>query len=192
MSESFDKNNLIFEIVYKDEWMMSVLSTARSLKLPDWWIGAGFLRNKVWDVLHEMKSDPRDSDVDLIYFDPLNSSEEADTMLLTRVLQQHPGVNWSVKNQSRMHLRNGDAPYQSSTDAIRFWPEICTSVGIKLNDKSELAIAAPYGLDDILNLIVRPTPTFELKRDIYQARLLKKGWKTRWPKLQILGLSLKA
>lgn len=157
--------------------------------MPDWWIGAGFLRNKIWDALHEMEGDSLESDVDFIYFDPLNSSEAADIFLLNRVLQQLPGVKWSVKNQSRMHLRNGDAPYLSSTDAIRFWPEVCTAVGIKLNDKSDLEVSAPYGLDDIFNLIVRSTPAFELKSDVYRARQLKKGWKNRWPKLQIHGLS---
>lgn len=31
-----------------------------------------------------------------------------------------------VKNQARMHLRNGDRPYQSATDAMRYWPETAT------------------------------------------------------------------
>lgn len=25
----------------------------KSLALPDWWIGAGFVRSKVWDMLHK-------------------------------------------------------------------------------------------------------------------------------------------
>ena len=42
----------ILDLIAKDEWMMGVLRTARSLHLPDWMIGAGFVRNKVWDYLH--------------------------------------------------------------------------------------------------------------------------------------------
>ncbi len=35
------------ELVRDDEWMMRVLRCADSVGLPDWWIGAGFLRNAV-------------------------------------------------------------------------------------------------------------------------------------------------
>ena len=35
--------------------MMNVLNEANKLNLPDWVIGAGFLRNKVWDYLHDIK-----------------------------------------------------------------------------------------------------------------------------------------
>ena len=32
--------------------MMDLLKGAKSLNLPDWWICAGFVRSKIWDVLH--------------------------------------------------------------------------------------------------------------------------------------------
>jgi hypothetical protein len=35
--------------VYQDAEMMNILRIARDLGLPDWWIGAGFLRNRIWD-----------------------------------------------------------------------------------------------------------------------------------------------
>ena len=41
----------IINLIKNDEWMMSVLGEAEKLCLPDWMIGAGFLRNKVWDFL---------------------------------------------------------------------------------------------------------------------------------------------
>jgi len=39
----------ISKIIEADDWMMDVLRAAEKLQLPDWWIGAGFLRNKIWD-----------------------------------------------------------------------------------------------------------------------------------------------
>ena len=39
-----------------------------------------------------------------------------------------PGIDWSVKNQARMHLRNGDPPYSGATDAMRHWPETATAI----------------------------------------------------------------
>ena len=61
----------IVSLIEGDEWMIGVLQTARELRMPDWFIGAGFVRNKVWDFLHEF-SEPNAgmSGVDLVYFDP--------------------------------------------------------------------------------------------------------------------------
>ncbi len=37
----------IINLVAADSWMMDVLHQAEKLNLPNWMIGAGFLRNKV-------------------------------------------------------------------------------------------------------------------------------------------------
>jgi len=39
----------VVNLIQKDAWMMKVLYTAKNLNLSDWMIGAGFVRNKVWD-----------------------------------------------------------------------------------------------------------------------------------------------
>ena len=36
----------IENLVRSDPWMMKVLQAAEELGLPDWWIGAGFLRGR--------------------------------------------------------------------------------------------------------------------------------------------------
>ncbi|HGB3473288.1 TPA: nucleotidyltransferase family protein [Salmonella enterica subsp. diarizonae serovar 61:l,v:z35] len=35
----------------------------------------------------------------------------------------------SVKNQSRMHLRNDDHPCRSTENALLYWPETATAAG---------------------------------------------------------------
>ncbi len=42
----------IADIIEKDQWMMKVLKAVKTLNLPDWWIGAGFVRSKIWDSIH--------------------------------------------------------------------------------------------------------------------------------------------
>jgi hypothetical protein len=37
-----------------------------------------------------------------------------------------------------------------------------------------------------LNLIVRPTPAFERKMDVYRERVRSKDWPARWPSLTVL------
>lgn len=43
----------IIALIKDDKWMMEILETVKSLNLPDWWICAGFVRSKIWDVLHD-------------------------------------------------------------------------------------------------------------------------------------------
>ena len=69
------------------------------LELPDAWIGAGFIRNSVWDVLHGREIDAsRLNDVDVLFFDrdDLRKEHEADIERRLRTLA--PNVPWSVKN----------------------------------------------------------------------------------------------
>jgi hypothetical protein len=46
-------------------------------------------------------------------------------------------------------------------------------------------IAAPLGLDDLFDLVLRPTPRFrEDKRMIYEDRIRSKSWLKSWPLLK--------
>jgi hypothetical protein len=85
----------------------ALLSQVESLDLPDGWIGAGFIRNAVWDVLHGYPIDAsRLNDVDVIYFDPADAGEDRDAVLERKLKASAPDVPWQVRNQARMHRRN--------------------------------------------------------------------------------------
>jgi uncharacterized protein len=45
--------NATARLIRSDAWMMECLQAVERLKLPDWYIAAGFLRNAIWDFLHE-------------------------------------------------------------------------------------------------------------------------------------------
>src|SRR5690349_2739285 len=82
----------------------ALLSHVESLGLPDGWIGAGFIRNAVWDVLHGRPIDISHlNDVDVIFFDPDAAGRERESELECRLRAIAPGTLWSVKNQARMH-----------------------------------------------------------------------------------------
>ncbi len=172
----------ILKLVYDDPWMMAVLRAAQSLQLSDWMIGAGFIRNKVWDYLHGYQQRTPYDDIDLIYFDSQDVSEASEKKF-EEILGNKLKVNWSVKNHARMHLINGDKPYASTADGLSHWVETATCTAIKLNDKDQLELIAPHGLDDLVNLIVRPSPKFTRQLNIFYDRISKKGWLAKWPKL---------
>jgi len=165
----------------------ALLSHVESLDLPDGWIGAGFVRNAVWDVLHGRTVDgSRLNDVDVVFLDPADASEERDAALESRLRALAPGPSWQVKNQARMHRRNGDAPYGSTFDAIACWPETATAVAAR-TVRGRVEVIAPYGVEDLIGMIVRPTPAFADKMHIYRERITAKQWTACWPKLTILA-----
>jgi len=52
-----------------DDQRMDCLRAARELALPDWALGAGFIRNLIWDHLHRKSVPTALNDIDLIYLD---------------------------------------------------------------------------------------------------------------------------
>ena len=103
----------IIEWLIADSERMQALETAASLQLDDWCLAAGFVRNLVWDRLHGRHQTTPLNDVDLIYYEPESASKERDSAI-EEALRRDSHLPWSVKNQARMHLRNGDQPYTSS------------------------------------------------------------------------------
>jgi len=170
-------------MIADDPWMMRVLRTAATLDLPDWWIGAGFVRARVWDRLAELAAPTVLEDVDVIYHQAGDLSEGFEKEAERRLAEIDPAVPWSVKNQARMHLKNGDAPYRDLSDAIAHWLETATCLAARLDRAERLTIIAPWGLEDLMALRLRPTPSGLRRPDAYQARLKQKNWQARWPLL---------
>jgi uncharacterized protein len=176
----------IVQMVKNDTWMMSVLGEAEKLKLPDWSIGAGFLRNKVWDYLHGIKRDVGDThDIDLVYFDAVHVDEEGDQKLSER-MKGVLGLDWEIVNQAYTHTwHNRDAPYKDTAEGISEWVETATCVGVTLVH-GEPKILAPHGIDDLVALIVRPTPSQKGDLSNFYKRIESKKWLEKWPKLKVV------
>lgn len=171
-------------ILLADPLRMSALDAVRALQLNDGWIGAGFVRDAVWDYLHGMAPGAAFGDVDVVWFDAKSNDPTVDRELEKRLYQHQPSHDWSVKNQARMHLRNGHAPYRSTEEALRYWPETATAVAVRLGENTVIDVLAPYGLDDLFELRLKPTPSFEGKKlAIFNQRVAEKRWQERYPRL---------
>jgi len=179
----------ITTLILQDPLRVKALECVFQLALPDGYLAAGFVRNLVWDHLHQ-KSEPTPlNDLDVIYFDEAED-EQAYLLHEAHLNRLMPSVNWQVRNQAKMHQRNGDRPYLTSLDAMGFWPEKETAVAIrqvKENPNGELQAyecVAAFGLASLFDLHVTPNP----KRDfaIVQARIKQKKWRQTWPKLRVI------
>lgn len=178
----------IVSLIREDKWMMEILESAKSLNLPDWWICAGFIRSKVWDVLHDFSVRTTIPDIDVIYFNPTNIDKLEEKKIEKKLESLIPTIPWSVKNEARMHVKSNMPPYSSSVDAISKFPETATALGVKLDEDDNVILTAPCGIHDVINLEVKPTPYFKETKErveIYEDRITKKNWKSTWKKLKV-------
>ncbi len=167
----------ILALVAADTWRMAALTAVAGLGLPDCWIGAGFARGAVWDRLHGYTERTPLDDIDVVYFDPETRNPAAEASLERRLGEDLPGLPWEVRNQARMHLRNGDPPYCSSADALAHWLETPTAVALRLNHGGELELLAPLGTADLLDLVVRPfvVGVHQLRTDRHLAHVVQRS-----------------
>ncbi len=173
-------------LLLNDTKRMNALAIVRS-HYPESWIGAGFVRDAVWDHRHQRAPQPPTGDVDVIWLNPYETTLHTDTQRETQLQADAPAFMWSVKNQARMHTRNGDAPYSSLQMALWHWPETATAVAVRLAGADRLEIIAPFGLDDLFELRLRPTPRFQQEKyPLFLQRLEEKRWLARYPQLTLI------
>jgi hypothetical protein len=173
-----------------NKWLREILERFEAITLPDTWLVAGCIAQTIWNLGHGQPAEFGLKDVDLIYFDEQDLSFEAEASHERRLrdLFQHLPIKLDVKNEARVHLwyedRFGDAikPYSSSADAIATFPTTATAVGVR-QIRSKFECCAPFGLDDLFNLVVRPNKR-QITRAIYEAKVGR--WRAIWPRLTFL------
>ncbi|WP_081768697.1 nucleotidyltransferase family protein [Herbaspirillum sp. RV1423] len=174
------------ELILADQHRMHILKIVYQLSLPDCWIGAGFVRDAVWDHIHGMVPRSPEGDIDVIFFDSSNVDKNREIFIESLLSNLDGTWRWSVKNQARMHVGNSDLPYASSADALRFWPDTATAVGIRYSNSDGIEVLAPYFLEDLFEARLTPTPRFKSeKKHIFDERIRSKRWLDKWPKLRI-------
>ena len=159
-----------------------------AIDLPDCWLVAGAVAQSVWNDAFCLPPDHGISDLDLVYFDATDLSEEAERRQSTRVRQLLSDLPvWiDVKNEARVHCwyeaRFGRAvePYTSTADAIATFPTTATAIGLQPISNETFA---PHGLSDLFDLIVRPNKK-QITRPVYDAKVAR--WLGLWPELQII------
>ncbi len=116
----------LFSIIKEKPLNLKILKAVQDLGLNDCWVGAGFIRNNVWNNLHKIRNIDIDYDIDVVFHFPENISVSYEEELEKKLLAKIPNLKWSVKNQARMHLKNGHKNYVNVSDAISYWPETAT------------------------------------------------------------------
>ena len=181
----------LIAIVRASDRFMAALAAVRALRLASWCIGAGAVRNLVWDALHGHAVPTPWADVDVAYFDAEDLGRQAEQALQHRLAAVLPGVPWEVANQARVHLwveawfGHAVAPLPSLEAAVASWPEYATAVGIALDDGDALRVIAPHGLGDLFGMVVRRNPA-RVSPETYRQRVASKRYTERWPRVRVI------
>jgi hypothetical protein len=153
-------------IVRSDPGLMCLLRQLRELGLPQWRVVAGCLYQTVWNVLTGRPRGTGIKDYDVIYFDDSDLSWEAENRVIGRVAAATQGCVGpvEVRNQARVHLwfeRRFGCRYPalaSADEALGRYASVVHACGVRLEADGRLAIAAPFGLDDLFAMVIRPNP----------------------------------
>ncbi len=159
-----DLEQRLMSIARDTPWFTEALCAVRALGLHSWCIGAGAVRNLVWDHLHGFASLSALADIDVAYFDATDLSSERDAHLLRELKAILPDAPWEVTNQAAVYqwfeayFGHPVEPLGSLEEAVASWPEYATVVGITLLQDDSLRVIAPYGLEDLFGMAVRRNP----------------------------------
>jgi hypothetical protein len=180
------------DIVRATPSLMHVMTVARELDLPEWLIFSGAIYQPVLNHLTGREADYGIKDYDLGYFDPSDTSYEAEDVVIQRVAKAFASPlreMVEVRNQARVHLwfedkfREPYAPLMSSEEALSRFTTTAFSVGVRLEADDSLTILAPFGLEDLFALRLRPNPnrlTTGFSRTAESAV-------RRWPELSVVA-----
>jgi len=179
------------QIVRADPDLMGLLAAVRPLGLPQWRLVAGCLYQTVWNVLTGRPRRTSIKDYDLAYFDPSDLSWQAEDTVIRRVAAATRGFPGAVeiRNQARVHLwfegRFGVAypPLESTDAALCRYASVVHAVAVRLEPDGRLDIAAPFGLDDLFAMVIRPNRAL----DNHAAHAAKAARvKAIWPELRVI------
>jgi hypothetical protein len=146
--------------------LMTVLETVQALNPPDWLLFSGAIYQRVLNHLTGRPDSYGIKDYDLGYFDP-DTSYEAEDVVIRRVAAAFAAPlseMVEVRNQARVHLwfeaRFGEpyGPLASTPEALERFVSPLFAVGVRLEPNGRMTILAPFGLEDLFAMRLRPNP----------------------------------
>jgi hypothetical protein len=185
------------DIVRADPDLSGLLHAARGLELPQWRLVAGCLYQTVWNVLTNRPARTGIKDYDLIYFDDTDLSWEAEDHVVRCVEARVSDLPapMEVRNQARVHLwfkqRFGAdyPPLRSADEGLTRYASVVHAIGVRLEADDRLDIIAPFRLDDLFAMVIRPNRVMDSEAS-YQAKAARA--KAIWPELVIVPWSTRS
>lgn len=180
----------LIDICLKNQYIKKILDGDPFPNNPNWYLGAGCICQTVWNYQTSKQPHEGIKDYDLIYYNSTDISYETEDSERQRIAASFGNLPIAIDviNEARVHLWYEEKfgkkidQYKTCEDAINAWPTTSTSIGIRKIGK-EYFVYAPYGLNDLFGMIVRPNKTL-ITHEIYQKKVDK--WTKIWPELKVI------
>lgn len=189
-----NKTEQLLQILEQNKSILTILERAQAMGMLNWYLGAGGIVQTVWNIKHGFHPENGIKDYDLVYYDAEDTSYEAEDIFIQKgkeIFSDVP-VLVEIRNQARVHLwyekhfGKSIDQYKSVEEAISTWPTTATSVGVRKNTDGDFQVYAPFGLDDLLEMIIRANKA-KITEKIYQDKIDR--WIKIWPNLKIIPWS---
>jgi hypothetical protein len=186
-----DLEQRLVDIVRAYPDLMRVMTTVRSLDLPDWLIFSGSVYQSVWNAQTGREPGYGVNDFDLGYFDT-DTSWDAEDHVVKRVaaaFEEPLRSRVEARNQCRVPIwfkgKFGEdyPPIANTAEALPRFVAPAFAVGVRLETDDSITVVAPFGLEDVFDLIIRPNPHRPLAKD--WVKVTDKA-RARWPELTVL------
>ncbi len=74
-----------------------------------------------------------------------------------------------VKNQARMSLKHGHESYNGCIEAMSYWPEIQTAVGVRVTKDDVMSVRSPFLSSEVVRLAATRNP--KCTSSVFQSRV---------------------
>jgi hypothetical protein len=178
MAVSDDVSIRLADSLRANEALWECLHRFPALNLSAWYLGAGCVAQTIGNLAHGKAPSADILDYDLVYYDrDLSEARERSVTREARALVADLDIQLDVTNQARVHIwypkqfGYSSQPYKSTEDAIGTWPTTATAIGVCSSGR-QLELWAPFGTDDLFNLVVRPNRV-QITPAIYDAKVTR-------------------
>ena len=155
----------------------------------NYYLAAGCINQTIFNYYHNYDLDYGIGDYDIVYYDEDTSYEKEDIIIKDlKERLKYLDLKFDIKNEKRVHIwynekyKTNRKEYESVEDAISKWGTTITCLGVRM-ENNKLIVCAPYGLNDLFNLILRPVKIDFTKED-YEKKVTK--WTSKWELLKVI------
>jgi hypothetical protein len=170
--------------------LMTVLRTVRAAGLAQWRLTAGAIYGTLWNALTGRPPDHGIKDYDVAYWDA-DTGWDAEDAAIRKVAALAPAPLKpliEVRNQARVPLwfeAKFGAPYPPLAhvdEAVERYLFVSDCLGVRLEADDRIDVLAPFGLDDVFAMRLRPNPA---RGETPNRAAKAAAMRARWPELTL-------
>lgn len=180
----------LIEALEQDPICSTILQRLPQAGLEDAYLVSGGIFQMIWNKMTDRPLHQNIKDYDIFYMDPnLSKTNERAIEKECQRLFADIDIELDVKNQARVHLWYEEKfgipreKFTRSSDGIDWFLQTSTQIGVRLEKDGLYNIYAPYGLNDIFDMILRPNHANGLP-ERYAEKCDR--WKAAWPETIVL------